>query len=396
MSFTKKKCSQNTIIILCWLVYIFAYLGRYSYNANISLIMDDFKINHATAGVVTTCFFFAYGIGQVVNGIFCARYNKKYLFPIVLLLSSVLNLLALVVSFPFFKYMWLINGFLQSFLWSSAVNILGDYLDGEHMKRALVIMGTSATAGTILAYGSSAFFVWLGNYRIMFVFAAVMMLLLGLIWLILFKPGEKQISEETKTEEQQTGGAKSIFALLSVLAFFAIINNLVKDGLNTWVPAILTEEYKMKDEVAIFSSLVLPLLGTFGAFIAIWLNKHIKSFVKLSTVLFTASSVVIIGIMTLGSQSAVMMILCFGIVLCLMHGVNNVVTSIAPLKMRDKMNPGKTAGILNGFCYLGSTISSYGLGMIADNWGWTSVFMLLLVMCVICVGTGIIFKGKTN
>ena len=396
MNFTKKKCSQNTIIILCWLVYIFAYLGRYSYNANISLIMDDFKINHATAGVVTTCFFFAYGIGQVVNGIFCARYNKKYLFPIVLLLSSILNLLALVVSFSFFKYMWLINGFLQSFLWSSAVNILGDYLDSEHMKRALVIMGTSATAGTILAYGSSAFFVWLGNYRIMFVFAAVMMLLLGVIWLILFKPGEKQQSEETKPEEQQSGGAKSIFALLSVLAFFSVINNLVKDGLNTWVPAILTEEYKMKDEVAIFSSLVLPLLGTFGAFVAIWLNKYIKSFVKLSTVLFTASSVVIIGIMTLGSQSAIMMILCFGVVLCLMHGVNNVVTSIAPLKMRDKMNPGKTAGILNGFCYLGSTISSYGLGMIADNWGWTSVFMLLLVMCVICVGTGIIFKGKTN
>ena len=396
MNFTKKKCSQNTIIILCWLVYIFAYLGRYSYNANISLIMDDFKINHATAGVVTTCFFFAYGIGQVVNGIFCARYNKKYLFPIVLLLSSILNLLALVVSFSFFKYMWLINGFLQSFLWSSAVNILGDYLDSEHMKRALVIMGTSATAGTILAYGSSAFFVWLGNYRIMFVFAAVMMLLLGVIWLILFKPGEKQQSEETKPEEQQSGGAKSIFALLSVLAFFSIINNLVKDGLNTWVPAILTEEYKMKDEVAIFSSLVLPLLGTFGAFVAIWLNKYIKSFVKLSTVLFTASSLVIIGIMTLGSQSAIMMILCFGVVLCLMHGVNNVVTSIAPLKMRDKMNPGKTAGILNGFCYLGSTISSYGLGMIADNWGWQSVFMLLLVMCVICVGTGIIFKGKTN
>ncbi len=395
MKETKRKCSQNTIIVLCWLVYTFAYLGRYSYNANISLIMEDFHINHAQAGIVTTCFFFAYGIGQVVNGMFCARYNKKYLFPIVLLLSSVLNLLATVVPFHFFKYMWLVNGFLQAFLWSSIINILGNYLDSNNLTRALVIMGTSATAGTMFAYGSSAFFVWLGNYRIMFVFAAVMMTLIGAIWSILFRPGQKQIAEEKQEEQKNSGGIKTIFVMLAVLAFFAVINNLVKDGLGTWVPAILTEEYNMKDEVAIFSSVVLPLLGTFGAIVAVRLNKYIKDFVKMSAVFFVTSALIIVGIMTLGSHSAVMMIVCFGIVQCLMHSVNNVVTSIAPLKMRDKINPGKIAGILNGFCYLGSTISSYGLGMIADNMGWQSVFMLLLALCVICMAIGLLYR-KNN
>ena len=395
MKNTKSKSSQNTIIILCWLVYTIAYLGRYSYNANISLIMDDFHINHATAGIVTTCFFFAYGIGQVVNGIFCARYNKKYLFPTVLLLSSVLNLLATLVPFHLFKYMWLVNGFLQAFLWSSIINILGDYLDSDHMTRALVIMGTSATAGTIFAYGISAFFVWLGNYRIMFVFAAIMMTLIGAIWLFAFKPGQKQIAEEQIEKQENKGGIKTVFAMFIVLAFFAVINNLVKDGLNTWVPAILTKEYNMKDEVAILSSVVLPLLGTFGAIVAVKLNQYIKDFVKMSAVLFVASALIIVGIMTLGSHSAVMMIACFGIVLCLMHAVNNVVTSIAPLKMRDKVNPGKIAGILNGFCYLGSTISSYGLGIIADNMGWQSVFMLLLVLCGICTVIGFLHR-KSN
>ena len=396
MKNTKSKCSQNTLIILCWLVYTFAYLGRYSYNANISLIMDEFKVNHAGAGVVTTCFFFAYGIGQVVNGIFCARYNKKYLFPIVLFASSLLNILALFVSFPFFKYMWLINGILQAFLWSSIINILGDYLDSDHMTRALVLMGTSATVGTIFAYGCSAFFVWLGNYRVMFMFAAFMMTLIGIVWLLLFHPEKKDLKEETSVENEKTGGIKTIFVMLSVLAFFSVVTNLVKDGLSTWVPAILTEEYNMKDEVAILSSLVLPLLGTLGAFVAIGLNKYIKNFVTLSSALFVVTALTVFGIMTVGRQSAIVMIVCFGIVLCLMHSTNNVFTSIAPLKMRDKMNPGKLAGIMNGFCYLGSTISSYGLGFIADNFGWQSVFMLLLVLSVVCAAMGVIFKGKTN
>ena len=42
------------------------------------------------------------------------------------------------------------------------------------------------------------------------------------------------------------------------------------------------------------------------------------------------------------------------------------------------MNSGLFAGVLNGFCYLGSTISSYGLGAIADNFGWTAVFITLI------------------
>ena len=61
--------AQNLIIILCWAVYTFAYFGRYGYNSNITPIMADYGITKADAGLVSTFFFFAYGIGQVVNGI---------------------------------------------------------------------------------------------------------------------------------------------------------------------------------------------------------------------------------------------------------------------------------------------------------------------------------------
>ena len=56
---------------------------------------------------------------------------------------------------------------------------------------------------------------------------------------------------------------------------------------------------------------------------------------------------------------------------------------MAPLYMRDKINSGLLAGILNGCCYVGSTISSYCLGLVADNVGWTGVFVLLLVVCCV-------------
>ena len=63
---------------------------------------------------------------------------------------------------------------------------------------------------------------------------------------------------------------------------------------------------------------------------------------------------------------------------------------MAPLYWKDKINSGMLAGILNGFCYVGSTVSSYGLGFVADSYGWNVVFWLLFILCTVCVVIGVV------
>jgi len=58
---------------------------------------------------------------------------------------------------------------------------------------------------------------------------------------------------------------------------------------------------------------------------------------------------------------------------------------MVPLYWKDTANSGLLAGVLNGFCYLSSTISAYGLGLVADNGGWKSVFILLFSLCIFTV-----------
>jgi len=386
---TKSNKTQNIIIILCWMVYTFAYFGRYSYNSNITPIMADYSIGKADAGLVSTFFFFAYGIGQVVNGFMCRRYNKKYLFPFVLTLSAVLNSLVLVLPFASFKYLWAINGFLQSMLWSSIISVLSTTLDSKHLNFAIIVMSTTSTAGTILTYGSSALFVWLGNYKYAFVLGASFMLIPAILWLLIYKGGNGIAPEEEKNHTSTSGGGiKVMLAIFLCLAFFGVSDNLIKDGLNTWVPTILTEEYNMASEVSILSTIVLPILGMLGAVVAVRLNKLIPDFVSLTAVFFAFSALFIGVIVFADGVSPVLMIICFGIVTLFMHSINNVITSIAPLKLRDKVDSGKLAGILNGFCYLGSTLSSYGLGAVADAKGWSMVFILIFSICVASIAIG--------
>gem|GEM_PF-2378633 len=123
--------------MLCWLVYACSYIGKLNYAANINSIMDFYKVGHAEAGAVSTFFFFAYGVGQVVNGLLCKKYNIQWIIFFSLLLSGTANLIVGVsTNFSVVKYMWLVNGFSMSILWPSLIRLLSETLSKKDMAKA--------------------------------------------------------------------------------------------------------------------------------------------------------------------------------------------------------------------------------------------------------------------
>lgn len=387
----KRKSPSTEILLLCWLAYTSAYLGRYSYNSNITAIMDSFGVSHSDAGLVTTCFFFAYGIGQVINGMLCKRYNKKQMVILALLTSALVNL-AVFLGAPFFllKYLWILNGALQSVLWPTLICILSQALPKAELKRSVIVMSTTVPIGTAVAYGLSALLAVWGNYQFSFLSGAVIMTAAAVIWLVRFR----NVSRETEPEAQAprperspaAAPSSSLVFLVVLLGLFAVANNLVKDGLTTWVPAILKERFSLPDSLSILLTLTLPILGLFGAACNTLLEKRIHSFVSLSGFWYLLTAFCLGAVIFfLNFNLWIPALSAFGLVSLFMHGVNNIITSMAPLYMRKQADSGLLAGVLNGCCYVGSTISSYGLGAVADHFGWNGVFFLLLAISLVPV-----------
>ena len=79
--------------MLCWLAYSCSYIGKLSYNANIISIGEAFGATNAECGMVSSFFFFIYGAGQIFNGIFCKKYNIKYVIFGALAVSATMNIL---------------------------------------------------------------------------------------------------------------------------------------------------------------------------------------------------------------------------------------------------------------------------------------------------------------
>lgn len=396
---------QWLLVALCWAIYTASYLGKYCYNANKSVIMSYFSIDKATAGLVGTCFFIAYGAGQVVNGLLCKKYNIRFVVFGSLLISACCNAaMAFCDEFAVLKYVWFINGATLSVLWPTLVRLLSETLSDDYCPRAVVVMGTSVAVGTFITYGiSAAFNAGIGSsvsYKYAFLTAIICLPVIALVWNFAYPKlvGKGKAEKEENTIEPQTIKApiekkkigSSLMISLVILAFFAVVTNLVKDGLTTWIPKILEDTYEMPSYLSILLTLFLPMLALFGTAVAVRLNKNIPDTVDLCAIAFAFIGILMGAVMLFANLSAAVMILCLSLVSLSTSAINNAVTSMFPLYHKAEINSGMAAGVLNGFCYIGSALSDYGLGLIADLSGWNAVFIVLCVASEVCVLIAII------
>lgn len=404
-----RKKYSDMLIWLCWLVYTCSYIGKINYSANINLIMEFYSVEKAQAGLVSTFFFFAYGIGQVVHGILCKKYNISWVVFGSLILSATTNVVVgITTNFEIIKYVWMINGFSISILWPTLIRMLSETLAKEKMKKASLVMGTTVAMGTLFVYAFSALLANI-NFKVVFYLATGIFIFCSVLWAIAYPFLSKKVKAETVEEEQveltettqnQTVPQKQNFAkgliILSIitLGVYGVMTNIVKDGLTTWVPTILKEEYKLDDSLSIILTLALPFVSLFGNALAIKMHKHITDFVVQCAVNCAIAGCIVAGVIAgLSFNQFILTVVGFAAVCLLVSSCNSVITSIFPLFMKGKINSGKIAGLLNGCCYLGSTITSYGLGLVADNFGWYPVFWLLFGVCITVCVIALVYKA---
>ena len=387
------------LIFLAWLLYTVSYLGKVNYSANITQIVDYYQISKAMAGTVPSFFFFAYGIGQVVNGLLCKKYNIKWMIFLSLFVSSVINLVvAITPNFEIIKWLWMLNGFTLSILWPTLVRLLTEVLPQKDLGKSSVIMGTTVATGTLVIYGLSSVFAMFDMFKLSFYTASFCDIIVAVLWLFLYRKAFKCAYEEKSKEdilhsneakkerslENGKSGKSIIYIIIFVLCLYAVIVNLTKDGLTTWVPSILKENFATSDSVSILLTLTLPIVAIFGNLFALKIHRVIPDYITHCFVVFSIIGG-IVGVIIAGISQKQIILTLVGLMFVnfMASSLNSVITSIFPLFMREKVNSGLFAGILNGFCYVGSTLSSYGLGLVADNFSWIAVFWLLIGCCFI-------------
>lgn len=330
-----RKCAV-LLLFLSWLAYTAGNIGRMNYAASMVAIIEETGAAKTAAGLVSSFFFFAYGAGQFVNGLLCHKYNSRLFIFGSLTLAAVANFcMPFCSSVSAMKCLWLLNGVVQSVLWSSLVKLQAEYLNEKDIGKSIIVMSTTTAAGTFIAYGLSALNVAFFSWRITFYIASGVLVAASIAWLLGVGHVQKnmpkfEIKKTVQPAESKRVSAPVIVSLCLVCAF-AVANGFVKDGINTWTPNLLFEVYHIESHYSIILTLLLPLVSIFGAYIAKLAYKKIPNDVLLIGIFFAIGGGVTALILWLYTHTLIGTVALFAVVSCVIAAVNNLITAAIPL-----------------------------------------------------------------
>ena len=395
----------RNLIFICAAVYIAAYVGRLSYAASMVGIMEATGASKPDAGLVSTFFYFTYGCGQLVNAFLCKYYKPRPMIAGVLCVSICANILAaLVQDVTIIKYIWLVNGAAQSVLWCTLIELISHKVPTEHRRKAILAMSLTVACGTTTIYATAAICMARGKVFLTFWIAAAVLLIAALGWLFITRVLPEMPEVQKKVETAQSGAkVRSRVSLAAIVPFavcglLAIGNGFMKDTMVTWVPSLLYDEFALPSSYSVLITLVLPLLSVCGSAIALAMHKKIASYNIMQAILFFCAAIAFTGVY-LSYLGHVMLttVLFAAMNAIVMASVNNIITSMIPLERGS--GAGLFAGVMDAFCYVGSTMSGFVPGLIIEKWGFGTLLPILpccaLFLAVFTVVvTAISAKGK--
>ncbi len=400
----KKKIFDERVMsiffLVCWIAYFSSYLGRLNFSAAITEITSQNILTKSQAGLVGTAYFCSYGAGQIFSGILGDKLSSRNMVFIGLIGSAVINtIMGFSSTSPVMIVLWLLNGAAQSLTWSPIVKIFADRLPQKQCLKACINIGTSVAAGTLGAYLMTALCIASMGWRSSFFVGAGIMAAVGTLWFLSITKIEKHAQEKGFIEELEDRvgekGVESIAANQSIckimlvsgmiiISIAVVMEGIMKDGVTTWTPSYISEMFNVGSVVSILTTTLLPIINLTGVYAASFLNSKVfKDELITSAALFLVSVAALIVLIFFGNLNIILSTVMLAITTSAMLGINTMIIGLIPLYFARANKVSTITGILNATAYIGSAISTYGIGALSEYAGWGITISAWAVVCAL-------------
>ena len=384
---------QTFLFWLCWLVYFASYIGRLNYSSAMPAMIGGSVITASQAGFISMVYFFAYGAGQLLNGMLADRLHPGKMIFIGLFASGLLNMaMGFLSGFGMMALFWCANGYTQAMIWPPIMRIFAKMMTEERKVKYCVHITSTMAVGTLASYLLSAAMIAAAGWRFVFYAAAVCMCASALVFRQGFKMvevysadhgdgderGNAAVYEKKGERRKEAENGSMPFAKLltaSGLLFLLIpvvVHGVLKDGVTSWVPTYISETFMASPTLSVLVTTMLPVINLTGAYAAQFMYRRFfqKQEVKTASFFFLIATGALV---LLWRFSAVNMFLTAGllsVITASMMAVNTLFVNLLPLHFEKEGRVSTVSGFLNAMAYLGCAISTYGIGVLVQHMGW--------------------------
>ncbi len=397
----KRSKQASAFIALCAVVYFVSYITRNSYNSAISEITAALGTTKDMTGLVGTAAFLTYGIGQIICGVLGDYIAPRYMILMGVGATSLCNLAMPLMggNITAMIVLWGINGFAQAMFWPPLVRLMAEHLSGRDYNDAVVAVTTASSIGNIFVYILSPVCIAVSGWHLVFFVTGIAGFAMVAFWFLgtrtLPAPDETDDGHGSKSSGAAVQGVarkiplKQMMAAsgLIVILICIILQGMLRDGLTTWMPSLISETFDLSSEASILTGVVLPLFAIVSIKASAMVQDRLKNEVLCAALFFGIGFVCSVLMLPLFGRSVVLSVILMALITACMHGVNLMLITRAPIHFARYGKISTMSGLLNAFTYIGSAASTYGFALLSDRFGW----YFTIGSWVVTAGAGTLF-----
>ena len=389
------------LFLLCAATYIIGLFGRMSYAAvTVELIAGE-GFTKSQAGLIGTALFAVYGVCQFFSGFLGDRLPPRKMVFTGVFGSAVLNIgMGLTADYRLMLALWSLNGVFQALIWSPVFKVFSEVLPPHYRKRACSNAAATYPLATVITYLFAALALHTLGWRSVFLLSGALMAAAALFWLHRMAWYEREIAAHGQLEritltaqERQGGGLLHILAVSGALyaVVGAVTHGMLRDGIQSWVPTFMSENFQFGASLSTALAILLPLVNITGVFLTRAISRRwIRNELRGSAAFFTVTIASLAALSVLCRTSAAGSLAMMTVASTCMVGSNIMLINLMPIHFGAIGRASSVTGVLNCSAYLGSALSSYGIGRVADLFGWQAAIDVWLGFSVFALITALL------
>ena len=392
---TQIRFWQKKMFWMMWITYASFYLLRVNISIAMPRIMGEFELTKTSMGVVLSCLFFAYAVGQFINGQLGDKINSRRIITIGLVTSAILNIIfgfsaGIIIIMAI---IWGLNGYFQSMGWGPTVKAKANWFPKKIRGKISGRLGTSYILGGAFSWFLAGTIVKYLNWRFTFWIPAVICIFLAIHWYIRARNAPEEVGLPS-LEEQELGIEKSEInkdhhigfkktlriTLLNPyvwLAGFALFGlNIVRYGFMSWAPTYMFEEQGATISLAAYKAIAFPVAGGLGAIFAGWASdnifKHRRAPIAFIMLILLAIFCYLYRIVPGESWIISLVILLF--IGFFTFGPHVLLVAALPADFGTRKAASSVTGFIDAMGYVGASLTGVGTGYLIEKFSWDAAF----------------------
>jgi MFS transporter, OPA family, glycerol-3-phosphate transporter len=395
-------------------IYV-GYAGYYLVRNNLALAIPDILHEHpefskAQLGAALTGLTIAYGLSKFLMGSVSDRSNPKYFLPLGLLLSAAIMAAfglsgALYASLFAIVAIQMLNGWAQGMGWPPCGKSMVHWFSTRERGLTVSVWNTAHNVGgALVAPVALAGVLLLHDWHAKFYFNALIAAAVALLALALLQdtpqsrglPPIEQYRNDYppsySAASEQPLSFRAIFfryvlpnRYLWAIATANVFCYFVRYGVENWIPTYLqiTKGYSFKQSTVawtLFEFAAIP-----GTIACGWVSDHWFSRRRApATMLFMSLTLIGIVVYWLNRHGPLWIDYAALVTIGFLIYGPVMIIGLHSLDLVPKKAAGTAAGFTGFFGYaFGAALSGSGVGWIADRWGWSAVFVVMIACCLL-------------